>query len=137
MQINRFLCFRFEKQGYYYFEVFRRKQMKIRVLTVLSLSAFLLLVGCRGAANTNTTNGNMMMNGNSMANSMTAPMTDSATKATVESALAKAGITGVTVDATTTGVTLRGTVAKDKMGEAVRVAQESGKKAVKNELTEK
>jgi len=115
--------------------------MKIRVLTVLSLAAFLLMVGCRGAANTNTANGNMMMNSNSMANSMTntmtAPMADSATKSTVESALAKAGITGVMVDATTAGITLRGTVAKGKMAEAVRVAQESGKKAVKNELTEK
>ncbi len=111
--------------------------MKIRILTILSLAAFLFLVGCRGAANTNTANGNMMMNGNLMANSMTAPMADSATKATVESALAKAGITGVMVDATTAGVTLRGTVAKGKMAEAVRVAQESGKKAVKNDLTEK
>jgi beta-lactamase regulating signal transducer with metallopeptidase domain len=114
--------------------------MKIRVLTVLSLAAFLLMVGCRGAANTNTANGNMM-NSNSTANSMmnttSAPMADSATKATVESALAKAGITGVMVDATTAGITLRGTVAKGKMAEAVRVAQESGKKAVKNELTEK
>ena len=110
--------------------------MKIRVLTILSLAAFLFLVGCRGTANTNVANGNMM-NGNMMANSMSTSTSDSATKATVESALAKAGITGVMVDATTTGVTLRGTVAKDKMGEAVRVAQESGKKAVKNELTEK
>ncbi len=107
--------------------------MKIRILTIISIAAFLFMVGCRSTANTNTVNGNMMMNGNSM----TAPMADSATKATVESALAKAGITGVTVDATTTGVTLRGTVAKGKMAEAVRVAQESGNKAVKNELTEK
>ena len=111
--------------------------MKIRILTILSIAAFMFLVGCRGTANTNVANGNMMVNGNMMANSTTNTMTDSATKAAVESALAKAGITGVTVDATTTGVTLRGTVAKDKMGEAVRVAQESGRKAVKNELTEK
>ncbi len=111
--------------------------MKIKILTVFSLAVLLFMVGCKGAANTNTMNGNMMMNSNSMANSMTAPMADSATKAAVESALAKAGITGVTVDATTTGVTLRGTVAKDKMGEAVRVAQEAGRKAVKNDLTEK
>jgi PBP1b-binding outer membrane lipoprotein LpoB len=108
--------------------------MKIKVLAVLSLAAFLFLVGCKGAANTNVAVGNA--NSNMMANS-TAPMADSATKAAVESALTKAGITGVTVDATTTGVTLRGTVAKDKMAEAVRVAQESGRKAVKNELTEK
>lgn len=115
--------------------------MKIKFLAVLSLAAFLSLVGCKGAASSNTANGNMMMNTNSMANSMmnttTAPMADSATKNAVESALTKAGITGVTVDATTTGVTLRGSVAKGKMGQAVQVAQEAGRKAVKNELTEK
>ncbi len=107
--------------------------MKIKVLTILSLAAFLLMVGCKGAATTNTANGNMMAN----SNSMTAPMADSATKNAVESALTKAGITGVTVDATTTGVTLRGSVPKGKMGEAVQTAQEAGRKAVKNELTEK
>ncbi len=111
--------------------------MKIKVLTILSLAAFLLMVGCKGAATSNTANGNMMSNSNSMANSMTAPMADSATKSVVESALTKAGITGVTVDATTAGVTLRGSVAKGKMGEAVQVAQEAGRKPVKNELTEK
>ena len=64
-------------------------------------------------------------------------MKDTAVQAAVEDALKKNGITDVSVDATTTGVTLRGTVAKDKMAEAVHIAQEAGKKPVKNELTEK
>jgi uncharacterized membrane protein len=68
---------------------------------------------------------------------MAPPAKDAAVQATVEDALKKAGITGVTVDATTTGITLRGTVEKDKLAEAVRIAQEAGKKPVKNELTEK
>ena len=116
--------------------------MKIKVLAVLGLATFIGLVGCRGTANsntmvvtnTNTTNTNMMM-----ATPMATPMAmaDPATKKTIEDALAKKGITGVTVDAMSTGVTLRGTVAKGKMAEAVQIAQEAGRKSVKSELTEK
>ena len=49
----------------------------------------------------------------------------------------KKGYTDVTVEATTAGITLRGSVPKGKMAEAVQAAQEAGKKPVKNELTEK
>lgn len=115
--------------------------MKIKVLTVFSLAVFLFMVGCKGAANTNVANTNSMTNSNSMANSMTntmtAPAMDSAAKSAVESALTKAGITGVTVDATTASVTLRGSVAKGKMAEAVKIANETGKRRVDNQLTEK
>ena len=116
--------------------------MKIKVLAVLGLATFIGLVGCRSAANTNTTvvtntstmNSNMMM-----ATPMSTPMatSDPATKATVEAALKKAGFNDITVDATTAGVTLRGSVAKDKLSEAIRVAQEAGKKTVKNEMSVK
>ncbi len=116
--------------------------MKIKVLAVLGLATFIGLVGCRSAANTNTTvvtNTSTMNTNMAMATPMSTPMAtaDPATKKTVEDALAKKGITGVTVDAMSTGVTLRGTVAKGKMAEAVQVAQEAGRKPVKSELTEK
>ncbi len=117
--------------------------MKIRVLAVLGLAAVAGLAGCRGAANTNTmvTNTNTgMMNANvTMATpTMSTPMAmpDTATQKTVEDALRKAGMTGVTVAATSTEVTLRGNVAKGKMSEAVRIATESGRKKVNNQLTE-
>ena len=111
--------------------------MKIRVLTVLSLSAFLLLVGCRGAANTNTANGNMTMNGNMTANSTTASAADSAAKNAVEAALKSKGFNDVTVEATSTEVTIRGTIPKGRMGEVNQVAQETGKRKVNNQVIEK
>ncbi len=111
--------------------------MKIRILTILSLAAFMFLVGCRGTANTNVANGNMMMNGNMMANSMTAPASDSVAATAVKNAMQKAGMNDVAVTATTTEVTLRGTVPKGKLGEAVRIANETGRRKVNNELTEK
>ena len=118
--------------------------MKIRGLMVLSLAAFLFLLGCRGSANTNTTNGNMT-NSNSMANSMansmtnmtTAPANDSVAATAVRDAMQKAGYKDVTVTATTTEVILRGSVPKGKLGEAVRIATETGKRKVDNQLTEK
>jgi hyperosmotically inducible periplasmic protein len=55
----------------------------------------------------------------------------------IEDALKKAGITGVTVDTSTTPAVLRGTVPKGKMAIALRAAQEAAGKPVKNELTEK
>jgi len=115
--------------------------MKIKFLAVLGLAAVAGLAGCKSATNTTTvtnTNTNTMGSNMAMATPMSTPMAmpDTATKATVEDALKKKNITGVTVDATTTGITLRGSVAKGKMAEAVQAAQEAGKKPVKNELTE-
>jgi osmotically-inducible protein OsmY len=120
-------------------EFFRRKKMKIKVLAVLGLATFIGLAGCRSTANTNTTvvtNTNTMNTNMTMATPMMATA-DPATKATVEAALRKAGFNEVTVDATTAGVTLRGSIAKDKLSEAIRVAQEAGKKTVKNEMSVK
>lgn len=117
--------------------------MKIKFLVVLGLSAVAALGGCKSAA-TNTTVANSTTGSNMAVNTSTpmtsatmAPAMDSATKATVESALKTAGITGVTVDATTAEITLRGSVAKGKLGEAVRIANEKGGgKKVSNQLTE-
>jgi len=115
--------------------------MKIKVLAVLGLAAVAGLAGCRGDANTNVANVNKT--NTNMAVATATPMAtmapaDTATQTTVESALKKAGLNDVTVSATTTEITLRGSVAKGKMGEAVRIATESGgKKKVNNQLVEK
>lgn len=66
-----------------------------------------------------------------------APVADMATKTSVEDALKKKGLNDVTVEATTTEVTLRGTVPKGKIGEAMQVATETGKRKVNNQVTEK
>lgn len=118
--------------------------MKIKVLAVLGLAAVAGLAGCRGAANTNTTVVNTntgMMNANvTMATPMSTPMAapDTATQKIVEDALKKGGLNDVTVSATTTEVTIRGTVAKGKLGEAVRIATDASRgKRVINQVTEK
>jgi len=118
--------------------------MKIKVLAVLGLAAVAGLAGCRGAANTNTTvvtNTNTgMMNANmTMTTPMSTPMAmpDTATQTAVESALKKAGMNDVIVAATSTEVTLRGTVPKGKMGELNRIVQETGKRKVNNQVVEK
>lgn len=54
----------------------------------------------------------------------------------VQNALWQKGFVNVMVEATTKMITLRGTIPKGKMAEAVQTAQEAGKKPVKNELTE-
>ena len=115
--------------------------MKIKVLAVLGLASFIGLVGCKGAANTNTTvtNTTTMNTNMTMATPMAtmAPAADMATQKTVEDALKKAGLNDVTVTATTAEVTLRGSVAKGKLPDAIRIANEAGKKKVNNQLVEK
>jgi hypothetical protein len=117
--------------------------MKIKFIAVLGLAAVAGLAGCKGgAANTNTntavvtntTNTNM-----TMATPMSTPAAtkDSAAETAVKGALDKAGMKDVTVDATTSEITLRGTVAKGKMSEAVRIATETGKRKVNNQIVEK
>ena len=119
--------------------------MKLKFLTVVSLTALIGAAGCGrdNATNANTANTNANMTSATpmatmtpMATATPAASPDAAAKAAVEDALRKKGITGVTVDATTTEVTLRGTVAKGKMTEAVMAATEAGKRKVNNELTE-
>lgn len=61
----------------------------------------------------------------------------SADQKKIEDALKAKGFTDVKVDTTTTPATIRGTVAKGKLAEAVKVAQEAAGKPVKNEVTEK
>lgn len=124
--------------------------MKTQVLATVGLGAFLLLSGCGGGgsnanvATTNRTNTNMAAGNTTVvttnANTSSTPMiADAATKTVVEAALKKNNFSDVTVEATTGSgsVTLRGSVPKGKMAEAVRVAQEAGRKPVDNQLREK
>lgn len=116
--------------------------MKVKVLAIVGLAGIIGLGACKSATNTNTvlnTNTNTMNMNVTMATPMSTPMAtkDMAAETAVKSALDKAGMKDVMVEATTTEVTLRGTVAKGKLGEAVRIATEAGKKKVNNQLTEK
>lgn len=113
--------------------------MKLKVLTVFG-SAVFLVAGCGGGAGNTNTNANANANrGNTAVVTATATpaAADPAVKAAVEDALKKKGFNEVTVEATATTITLRGSVAKGKMSEAVMAAQEAGKKPVNNQLTEK
>ncbi|MCA1614689.1 MAG: BON domain-containing protein [Acidobacteria bacterium] len=62
---------------------------------------------------------------------------DTAIKNKTEAALAKAGVTGVTVTVSGGEVTLKGDVAKAKWPDAMKAANESGAKKVNNQLNDK
>ncbi len=118
--------------------------MKIKLLIVLSLAAFLLLGGCRGDSNTNTANVNRA--NTNMAVNMATPVTktnesaatDPNLKSKIEAALKAKGFTEVTVDTTTTPATLRGSYPKDRLPELMQTAMEAnGGKPVQNQATGK
>ena len=114
--------------------------MKIKLIAVLGLSASMLLGACGNKANTNTTNTNVAVvaTATPIVKTTESATTDPNLKSKIEAALAAKGFKDVTVDTTTTPATLRGTVAKGKLAEAVQTAQESnGGKPVKNEVQEK
>ena len=62
---------------------------------------------------------------------------DTAIKNKTEAALAKAGVTGVTVTVDGGEVTLKGDVARAKWQDAMKAANESGAKKVNNQLNDK
>jgi len=62
---------------------------------------------------------------------------DYAAQQVVQHSLAQNGLNDVSVEATTTEVTLRGTVPKGKLADAVRITQELAKRKVVNLLTER
>lgn len=62
---------------------------------------------------------------------------DTAIKNKAEAALAKAGVTGVTVSVKDGVVTLTGEVPKAKLQDAVKAANEAGAKRVMNQLNTK
>lgn len=123
---------------------FQEEKMKIKLLIVFSLAAFLLLSGCRGNSNTNTAAHNNAANTTNMNMSTPVPRTnesattDPALKSKIESALKAKGFTDVTVDTTTSPATLRGTYPKDRLPELMQTAMEAnGGKPVSNQATGK
>jgi hypothetical protein len=118
--------------------------MKFKTLTflaILSLVAVLLLGACTGTAPANNANTASAINKPSTPLPTTSVnnVTNTGDKGKIEEALKKAGFTDVTVDTSTTPATLRGTVAKGKTTDMMKVAVEaSGSgKPLKNETTEK
>ncbi len=109
--------------------------MKIKFLAVLILAMAIGAAACnRGGGNNNTNAGTPVST--PTATPLTAN-TDPALKTTIESALKAKGFNNVTVDVTTTPATLRGTVPKGKMPEAIQAAQvANGGKPVQNQVTE-
>lgn len=112
----------------------------MKFLAILSLSAFLLLGGCGG--NKDNTNANVnkpttVATPTPVVKTNETAAVDNTLKTKTEEALKKKGFNDVTVDATTTPATLRGSVPKGKLAEAVQTAQEAAGKPFKNEITEK
>ena len=115
--------------------------MRIKLLAVLCLSAFLFLSGCKGDANVNA-NANMKpaMTATPTAVPVTneAAKTDPNLKPKIEEALKKKGFSDVTVDTSGPKVVVRGTVAKGKLAEMNQTVMEAnGGKPVDNQVTEK
>ena len=110
--------------------------MKIKILTALSLAAVIGLGGCGKDEAANNTNTNLKANTN-VAATPAAPVSDTAAKAAVESALKSKGFTDVTVEATATEVTLRGSIPEGKMTEVNQIVMETAKRKVNNQVVEK
>jgi len=114
--------------------------MRIKLLVVLCLSTFLFLAGCKGSSTNTSTNTNTV----TVTTPTPVPKTsetaavDNTLKTKTEAALKAKGFTDVTVDTSTTPkATLRGTVPKGKMTEAIQTAQEAAGKPFDNQITEK
>lgn len=110
--------------------------MKIKVLAIVGLSAFLLFGACKGNSNTNS-NTVVVATATPIVKTSESATVDPNMKGKIESALKGKGFANVTVDTATTPATLRGTYPKGKLDEVIAAAQESnGGKPVKNEMTE-
>jgi osmotically-inducible protein OsmY len=125
--------------------------MKIRSAAGAASAAALTLALALGTAacgkkdDNNANNSNAARNANANANAAaTATATptpvstseDTAIKNKTEAALAKAGVSGVTVEVKGGEVTLKGDVAKAKWQDAMKAANESGAKKVNNQLND-
>jgi osmotically-inducible protein OsmY len=114
-------------------------------MSTAALALFVVLgaASC-GKGDDNANNSNAARNANAVATATaTATPTpvsaseDTAIKNKTEAALAKAGVTGVTVEVKDGVVTLKGDVPKAKLQDAMKAANESGAKRVMNQLNTK
>ena len=112
--------------------------MRIKLILVLCLSAFLFLSACKGDNANANANANKAAAPTAVPTTNEAAKTDPNLKPKIEDALKAKGFKDVTVDTSGPKVTLSGTVAKGKLGEMMQVAQEAnGGKPVENKVTEK
>ena len=120
--------------------------MKIKVLAVLSLTAFVFLAGCRGGSNANNANATNANTNTNITTATPTPVTktnesaatDTNLKSKIEGALKAKGYNDLTIDTSTTPATLRGSYPKDKLADVIMTAQEAnGGKPVKNEAQPK
>ncbi|HYP49774.1 MAG TPA: hypothetical protein VEQ34_02445 [Pyrinomonadaceae bacterium] len=119
--------------------------MKFKILAGFGLSAVLLIGACGGGNNTNTNNANVPANRSTPVPTPTAiaqtnesAATDPALKSKVEDALKKKGYNDITVDTSTPKMTLRGSVAKDKLADVMAtVMAANGGKPVDNQISVK
>lgn len=115
--------------------------MKLRIttfLTVLSLAGVLLLGACGGGAANNANNA-AANKPTPLPSSTTTAAANTADTTKLSDALKKAGFADVTVatDPASGQAIVRGTVAKGKTQDMMKVALEANGKPVKNETTEK
>jgi osmotically-inducible protein OsmY len=121
--------------------------MKIRYAgggaSALVLALALGAAACGGKDdNANNTNAGRNTNAVTVATPTATPTPvtaseDTAIKNKTEAALAKAGVSGVTVEVSGGAVTLKGDVARAKWQDAMKAANESGAKKVNNQLNDK
>ena len=113
--------------------------MKIKLLAVLCLSAFLFLAGCgRDEANTNVNKTTVTATPTPVTKTNESATVDPNLKPKVEEALKKKGFNDVTVDTSGPKMVVRGTIPKNKMAEMMQTVMEAnGGKPVDNQVTEK
>ena len=121
--------------------------MRIRSTKNGLLLAGLVLLGTAAGACGGRDGGNTAANGNAananrnantgVVNTTPTPDTsrDNALRNTVEANLTKAGVTGVTVSVSGGEVTLRGTIPRAKLQDAMKAANDASPKRVDNQLT--
>ena len=105
------------------------------LVALLGLALIVGVSACNRGQDANTANANSNANlANTAANTNPAASQDTALKNTVEANLSKYGVSGVTVTTANGEVTLRGNIAKAKLQDAMKAANEAGPKRVNNQM---
>ena len=110
--------------------------MKIRLTIFLALAISLFMVGCKGNSNTNV---NVVATPTPVVKTTETVKVDATMVTKLQDAYKAKGFTDITVttDPATGQMVLRGSVAKDKLAEAMQIANEITGKPPKNELSVK